>query len=90
MAQVHAELDLNDLSACEQEQIARQIFYPKNGYEMHVSTTYTSYYKTRSHWIVQQIIKYAAIQLGQCTEEPIETNHRELFNCKRWHSVCGR
>lgn len=36
-AQVHAELDLNGLSACEQEQIARQIFYPKNGYEMHVS-----------------------------------------------------
>lgn len=37
MAQVHAEYDLNGLSACEQEQIARQIFYPKSGFEMHVS-----------------------------------------------------
>lgn len=37
MAQVHTEYDSNGLSACEQEQIARQIFYPKSGYEMHVS-----------------------------------------------------
>lgn len=34
---MHAEYDVNGLSACEQEQIARQLFYPKSGYEMHVS-----------------------------------------------------
>lgn len=28
-------------------------------------------------------------QIGQCTEKPVETNYRELFNRKRWHSVCG-
>lgn len=37
LAQVHAEYDANGLSACEEEQIARQLFYPKSGYEMHVS-----------------------------------------------------
>lgn len=37
MLQVHAEYDLNGLTACEQEQIARQIFFPENGYELHVS-----------------------------------------------------
>ncbi|XP_031620837.1 neuropeptide-like 1 isoform X2 [Contarinia nasturtii] len=37
IGKVHAEYDLNDLSACEQEQIARQIFYPKSGYEMHAN-----------------------------------------------------
>lgn len=45
MTQVHAEYDLSGLSACDQEQIARQIFYPKNGYEMHVSNTLYSYTK---------------------------------------------
>lgn len=39
-AQVHAQYDLNGLTACEQEQIAQQIFNPKSGYEMHVSTIY--------------------------------------------------
>lgn len=35
--QVHAGYDSNGLTACEQEQIARQILYPKSGNEMHVS-----------------------------------------------------
>ncbi|XP_055310631.1 neuropeptide-like 1 isoform X2 [Sitodiplosis mosellana] len=37
IGKVHAEYDLNGLSACEQEQIARQIFYPKSGNEMHAN-----------------------------------------------------
>lgn len=37
LTQVHAEYDLNGLTACEQEQIAQQIFYPTSGNEMHVS-----------------------------------------------------
>lgn len=39
---MHADYDVNGLTACEQEQIARQIFYPKSGYEMHVSYLFNS------------------------------------------------
>lgn len=34
---VHTQNDLNGLTACEQEQIARQIFFPKSGHEMHAN-----------------------------------------------------
>lgn len=39
IAQVHAESELNGLTTCELEQIARQIFYPNAGYELHVSVS---------------------------------------------------
>lgn len=37
LTQVHAELDSSSLTACEQEELMRQIFYPKSGYELQVS-----------------------------------------------------
>lgn len=37
LTQVHAELDSNGLTACQQEELMRQIFYPKSGYELQVS-----------------------------------------------------
>lgn len=36
--QVYADINLNDLSTCELEQLARQVLKPDIGYELHVST----------------------------------------------------
>lgn len=39
--QIRAQYDSNGLTACEQEQTARQIFYPSNGYELHVNINHS-------------------------------------------------
>lgn len=112
-AQVHAEYDLNGLSACEQEQIARQILFPKSGYDMHVSNLFYTVVgiACAPEWASTMcviLIRSMSVksntpkkvfmlnistnnpEIGQCTEESTQTNHRELLNCKRRHSVCGR
>lgn len=76
--QVHAGYDSNGLTACEQEQIARQIFYPKSGHEMHVSRVFINMCKIE--YMPWYVCVCTFCMCAVCTQYIIISNYAHAFH----------